>query len=202
MASGRLSVITGLGLLFAFMLPGMASAGIPEPPAVLYGEVVLDSQQVHGGDDVTVLARVVEASLPIGSYRLGDNAAAGDNYVLGLRIESPSDGQTQSDDAARVGQTAILFVRVAEGPERPAGQFDILANGVTQNRDLNVETTFGQCAAEDPDIGLDDLAAFVSCLTGVNGQVRLDCGCADSDNDGDSDLADWAHFQNIFTGSP
>ena len=200
--NGRLSMISGLGSLFALMLLGMASAGIPEPPVVLYGQVLLDGQQVHGGDDVTVLARVVEAAHPIGSYRLGDNAAAGDNYVLELRIESPLDGQTQSADAARVGQTAILFVRVADGPERPAGQFDILANGIIQNRELSVETSFGQCAAEDPDIGLDDLAAFMSCLTGVSGEVSLDCGCADSNNDGDSDLADWANFQNAFTGSP
>lgn len=196
----RRSATTGLGLLIAVVLTRMASAGIPEPPAVLHGQVVLDGQQVHDSDDVTILARSSDVSLPIGTYRMGDIAAAGDNYVLKIRIESLMDGQTQSDNAALVGQTADLFVRVSDGPERPAGQFDLLAWGLVENRDLIVETTFGTCADEDGDIDMDDLAAFVACGTNVNGEVSLECGCADANGDGDSDLADWAEFQNGFTG--
>ena len=196
----RRSATTVLGSLIAVMLARLASAGIPEPPVVWHGQVFLDGQQVQGADDVTIVARSSDVALPIGTYHMGDNAAAGDNYVLKLRIESLIDGQTQSDNAALVGQTADLFVRVADGPERSAGQVDLPVPGLVENRDLIVETTFGTCADEDGDIDMDDLAAFVACSTNVNGDVSLECGCADANDDGDSDLEDWADFQNGFTG--
>ena len=196
----RRSATIALGPLIAITFARMASAGIPEPPAVLHGQVFLDGQQVQSADDVTIVARSSDVALPIGTYHMGDNAAAGDNYVLKLRIESLIDGQTQSDNAALVGQTADLFVRVADGPERSAGQVDLPAPGLVENRDLIVETAFGTCADEDGDIDMDDLAAFVACSTNVNGDVSLECGCADANDDGDSDLEDWADFQNGFTG--
>lgn len=191
-----------LGVLSTFTLFGIALAGIPEPPVVLHGQITLDGQPVHGSDDVTILARVNGVPLPVGTYKMGDIPAAGDHFVLRLRVESLSGGQPPANDAAPIGQTADLFVRVAQGPETFAGQYVLTAAGVVQQRDVEVETTFGRCAGPGPGIGFDDMAAFVTCLTGVNGDVPPECDCADSDFDGDSDLADWRHFQNAFTGSP
>jgi len=184
----------------ALMLLTTTYAGIPEPPVVLFGQVILDGRQVRAADDVHVVARVNEAPQPVGQYDMGDNSAAGDDYVLMLRIESAFDGQPQSADAANVGQTADLFLRVADGPERPAGQYQIAAGGVITNHDLNVTTAFGQCADEVEGVGLADAAKFAECMSGVNGSVALDCGCADANADGDSDLEDWASLQNNFNG--
>ena len=178
-----------------------ALAGIPVPPVVLHGSVSLAGQHVLSTDDVTILARVAGVSQPIGSYHMGDNQEAGNNYVLRLRLESLFDGQPQSGDAGMVGQRANLFVRVADGPERSAGQFDITESRAIVSMNLTVTTAFGHCADEDGDIDLNDHASFLACMTGAGGQVGLGCGCADYSGDGGADLADWAQFQLAFTGA-
>jgi hypothetical protein len=190
-----------VGLMSVLLVLTAALAGIPEPPAVLHGWVLLEGQRVESTDDVTVLARVDAASQPIGSYHMGDNQNAGSNYVLRLRLESLVRGQQQSDDAGMVGQRVSLFVRVADGPERSAGQFDIVESGAIVSMNLTVTTMSGHCADEDGDIDLSDHASFLACMTGVGGQVGLGCGCADYNGDGDADLADWTRFQLAFTGT-
>lgn len=191
----------GLGLMLVGLAIRVVSAGIPEMSAILHGPLFIDGQEVTSDDNVSVLARIDGVALPIGTYVMGANSAAGNNYVLKLRVESPFDGVAQSDDAGIVGQTANLLVRVGDGPERPVGQFAISASGIIEQRILSVETTFGSCADEDGDIGLDDAAVFIDCLLGVGSDAGLGCGCADANGDADADLADWAAFQNSFTGA-
>ena len=54
----------------------------------------------------------------------------------------------------------------------------------------------------DADLDLVDFAAVVGCLSGPNTAVPHSfCRHADSDSDGDRDLADVARFQNGFTGN-
>ena len=131
---------------------------------------------------------------------MGENEKAADDYGLPLRLGSLFDGEQQSEEAGVVGQTADLMVRVADGPERLAGQFEIVAMASFNNLDLKVTSVFGDCADEDGDIDLDDYAVFWACLTRVDGEIELGCGCADFDHDGDADLQDWSHFQLLFTG--
>ncbi len=60
----------------------------------------------------------------------------------------------------------------------------------------------GDCDS-DGDIDLDDYAFFVSCQTlGQNLGRRVDCQCADFNQDGNVDLLDWRWLQIHFTGSP
>lgn len=189
-------------ILAASAIIGTVSiAGIPEPSVVLHGTIIVDGRIILRTDDVTVLARVPGISESIGTYVMGNNPRAGDDYVLRLRVESFFDGGPQSDDATVVGQTATISVRVANGPERFAREFDILASGMIENIELNMISEFAHCADDDGDVDSEDYVAFSACLTGVDGEAALGCGCADFDGDGDADLKDWARFQLLFTGS-
>lgn len=50
-------------------------------------------------------------------------------------------------------------------------------------------------------IDLFDYQQFVDCLNGPGGDpLPPECGNLDSDDDGDTDLADWGEFQKAFTG--
>jgi hypothetical protein len=55
----------------------------------------------------------------------------------------------------------------------------------------------GDCDA-DAVVDLADYAEFASCMTGPGGSVPLGCECADLDVDDDSDLDDFAGFQQSF----
>ena len=115
-----------------------ALAGIPEPSAVLYGTLTVDGQTITASDGVTVVARVDGVTDPVGTYHMGDNPAAQDNYVLRIRLESLADGSSQSDNAALVGQTVHVTLFQGAGPQRPAADFQITAPGVVANLDLSV----------------------------------------------------------------
>ncbi len=186
---------------FLTVCMGVTSAGIPEPPSILYGQLVIDSQMVQATDSVNIIARVSGVPNPIGTYIMGQNAAAGNNYVIMLRLESTFGSLPLSDNASQAGQTVDLFITVADGPERPAGQIQNLGSNPSILNNLNVITTFGQCADEAAGIGLEDAAKFIKCMTGEGGSISLECGCGDFDKDGDSDMADWAKMQIAFTGA-
>lgn len=192
--------LPNLVLVASSIIGSAAIAGIPEPPVILHGTVVVDGRIILRTDDVTILARVPEASESIGTYHMGGNPRADDDYVLRLRIEFLVDGEPQSDAAAVVGQTATISVCLGNGPERIAGQFDISRSGVIENVDLNVTSEFAHCADDDGDIDLDDYTVFSACLSGVDGEIALGCGCADFDKDGNANLKDWSYFQLLFTG--
>jgi len=191
----------GLALMLVGLAIKVVSAGIPEPSTILHGPLFIDGREVISADNVFVLARIAGVPLPIGTYVMGSNSAAGNNYVLKLRVESLFDGAAQSDDAGIVGQMANLLVRVGDGPERPVGQFAIAGGAIVEPRIITAETPFGSCADQGTNIGLDDVAVFIDCLSGVGGDAGLGCGCADANGDADVDLADWAAFQNSFNGA-
>jgi len=115
-----------------------ALAGIPEPSAVLHGTLTIDGQTMTSSDGVTVVARVDGVPDPVGSYHMGDNPAAQDNYVLRIRLENLADGSSQSDNAALVGQTVHVMLFQGAGPERPVADFEITGPGVVAYLDLSV----------------------------------------------------------------
>ena len=176
-------------------------AGIPEPDAILYGTVWIDGNPVGEGDNVTVTARVDEASDAIATYHMGDNPAAGDSYVLRLRLESLADGSAQSDNAALIGQTARISVQQGTGPEALVALFTIGDRGQIMNRDLGAGDFGG-----DGDVDLDDFALFVRCLSGPGATTPpSECtpeqfSITDLDRDDDVDLDDFDILQAGFTG--
>ena len=174
-------------------------AGIPQPDAVLYGQVVIDGQPVTAKDDVTVIARVAGVEKPVGVYKMGASSPAGDNYVLRIRLESLADGSPQRDNAALVGQTASIFLKQVDGPEEFIRSFTIQRIGAITNLNLDNTVVPGDCASNKPDINLDDYIAFQACFTGNGAPAPSNCACADLDGDGDVDLLDWGRFQILFT---
>ena len=48
---------------------------------------------------------------------------------------------------------------------------------------------------------MDDFGTFAGCLAGPDAPPLAGCGCADLDEDGDTDLVDFAACQTLFTGS-
>lgn len=190
-----LSVVMVCGVLPAL-------SGIPQPGAVLYGNIRLDGLPVVATDDVTVLARVDGVPLPVGRYKMGSSSVAGDLYVLRLRIEAPVPGSPVGPGAARLGQTVALFVQRGTGAETFIREYRIGAIGAFQKLDLDNAVAPGQCATNDQNVAVDDHGALIGCLQGPGGALPQGCECADMDGDGDSDLRDWSRFQLQFTGSP
>ena len=58
----------------------------------------------------------------------------------------------------------------------------------------------GDCD-DDFDVDLADFNDLSACLVGPELPLMAECECFDLDNDADADLADFAVFQNVFTGS-
>lgn len=50
----------------------------------------------------------------------------------------------------------------------------------------------------DGDVDMDDMQPFVDCLRGPSVPAVAGCRCADLDEDGDTDAADFAVFQRLF----
>lgn len=146
-------------LTLAGMTAGIVHAGLPEPDAVLYGTVTLDGSVVTASDDVMVVARVDQASKPVGTYHMGDNAAAGDQYVLRIRVESLADGSSQSDDAALIGQTAHIFVKAGRGAEKLADEFVIASRGISQQLNL-VASSGDDCNGNNVSDTVDVMSGF------------------------------------------
>lgn len=113
-------------------------AGIPEPSFVLHGTLAVDGQTIKATDGVTILARVDGVAEPVGTYQMGDNPAARDNYVLRIRLESLADGSGQSGNAAVVGQTAHIMIDQGVGPQRHAADVELTAGGAVVTLDLSV----------------------------------------------------------------
>ena len=68
--------------------------------------------------------------------------------------------------------------------------FDVLALAVDDRAP-------GDCSGDEKTSG-DDVAAFISCMTGPGGPVNPHCLCADATGDRITDLADFAEFQVAF----
>ena len=98
-------------------------AGIPEPPATLYGTLTVDGQPVAATSSVTIMAKVTGTSNNVGSYSMGDNVGATgqcgngtDCYVLRIKLESTANGVLpRSDDAALVGETVEFSIVLDDG---------------------------------------------------------------------------------------
>lgn len=127
------------GFVAAVVWSATASAAIPEPDAILHGRVFIDGNPVPGSNtDVEIIGRVEVGGVEqeVGRYRMGDNADAGDQYILRVRLESLADGSTQSDSAALVGQTLRIYIKNGAEPGTLAGEFVISDRGLVQVLDL------------------------------------------------------------------
>ncbi len=112
-----------------------ARAGIPQPSVILYGGITIEEVPVTAEDDVTVVAHVDGVVDPIGSYTMGDDPAAGDLYVLQVRVESLADGGIKT--GAEIGDTVWIHVQY-DTSDRRAAEVVITDRGMLIPLDLEV----------------------------------------------------------------
>ncbi len=176
-------------------MPFVTLGSIPEPSMVFYGTIQLGSQFVTASDDITVIARVQGMSQSlVGSYAMGDNANAQDNYVLPVRLETLLIGNTQSQKAAQIGQNIEFYLRLSDGTEYFAGRFNGLERGGVEQ--LNLFADGGPIVCDGPDLyndGFIDMIDFhilaTYWLEGCSAANNW-CHCADINKMGSVDLTD------------
>ncbi len=99
------SVATGLGTLFP-----VALAGVPEPDTVFYGAIAIEGSFVTAAEtNVTVELRRSENGPALVTYQMGQEAAAGDRYLLRAPMESGA--PLRNEGASIVGDTVWVAVR-------------------------------------------------------------------------------------------
>lgn len=125
------------------ILTSAAGAGVTLPDCVLVGTIRVNGAPVSAQTDALVYAKVdtdgdgvLDDETPVGTYRMGTRAGIGDRYALRIRVESNIDGEPQSRNAARVGQTAALYVQMGAAAPVEVGLFFIHAPGLVTTRDL------------------------------------------------------------------
>lgn len=186
-----------------------AHAGLPLPDVIAYGRVCLNGTSVKATDpNVWIIARVGGPTGGIvGSYLMGTRVAAGDRYVLRIRLESLADGSAPSADAARIGSTVQIYVRSGAGPEQLGGSLTVAAMGTVVLAPLTVGTSCPSLGDVDND-GDVDAADSTLLILAVNGPDKTTpppgvsaavFDRADLDNDNDVDMRDVALFQELFS---
>ncbi len=174
-----------------------AIAGIPEPDAILFGRVCLGGRAINATADVTIVGRVDGVPDAVGSYRMGDQSSAGDNYVLRIRLESPVQGFPLSPNAAAIGQTVKIMAKQGNGPEAQVASFLVQDRGVIQP--LGLSDGQGADVDGDHDSDLRDFARLQNCFTGT-GPLGTGCQSADLNGDGSVNLNDYKSLAGCSTG--
>jgi hypothetical protein len=189
-------------------IAGVARAGdtIPEPDAILHGQVCLPGGPAADTDDVSVVARTMVSGqmVDVGTYKMGDQPSASDClgsadcYVLRMRVETVPQGTDPSGSSVVLSPTTPatveLFVREGSAPETPAGTIQVDERGMIRQRSL-----YG--AAETSDINGDghenlaDHALLEQALGGPATPTTQPCDPKDINRDGYIDLRDYARLQ-------
>lgn len=148
-------------------------AGIPEPDMTLFGEVSVGGRSIGSHDDVSIIARIDgRPDSLVGAYRMGDNPAAGDFYVLRIRIESLADGAQQSPNAASSGQKVNIYVRTSDFLEVYAASVTISESGTAQYLGLHS----GSIVFSDADLNTDGIVNLRDLAKIARYWNRKDCG--------------------------
>ena len=81
------SLLAGYALVIGLGLPLPARADLSAPDNVLYGTIVLGTNQVTANATAVVVEARRANGLLVARYRLGDRADAGDFYLLTIKVE-------------------------------------------------------------------------------------------------------------------
>lgn len=190
----------GLMTLMLICTAAYVFAGIPQPDVIMFGNIIINGTPVLEQDNVTVIARVDGVAQPVGRFRMGQSAGAGDHYVLRIRLQASVSGSPVDNNASQVGQSAQIFVQLGSGPEELATTINLAEIGMLLQTDLIIATLPANCVA-DNQIDLNDYKSFRTCMAGPNIPSTKECACADVDGDSDVDLRDWSWLQRGFTGT-
>ncbi len=124
------AVFAALSLLGAWS----ARADLPAPDNLLYGSIVLGNRLITSADtNFIVEARKSLAGPAVSTYRLGEEPAAGNFYLLKVALEEMA--PRASVNSALVGDTVFVVVRDQSGP-RATNSFVITERGLVTRRDF------------------------------------------------------------------
>jgi hypothetical protein len=84
------------------------------------------------------------------------------------------------------------------GPAALSGGSFKLTGGFWPGTDVE-PPVHGDCDC-DGDVDLTDFDVFIDCMAGPDNGLGANCACCDLDGDADVDIADFAAFQQDFTG--
>ncbi|MCG8684008.1 MAG: hypothetical protein MI892_03980, partial [Desulfobacterales bacterium] len=161
-----------IALLVLGCVPLHAMASIPEPANVIYGDVTIGQVQVTAGDTQVIVSLKVNDAI-LASYRMGDRAGMGDQYVLTVPMDR--DG-VQEPNTARTGDIVTLYVSGIE-----AHSFAIREKGQLTRLDL---------AIASDDFDGDGLPDAYESLHGFN-PINTDSSGDDPDGDGLTNLEEY-----------
>ncbi len=118
-------------ILAGFLFGPVGLAEIPEPANVYYGDVIIGETQVTSQNNGVVVTLRIGDTI-ISSYRMGDNAGMGDQYVLTVPMDAEGERESRT---ARRGDTATILVSGIE-----ADTFTIDEMGQLNKKDLTVSS--------------------------------------------------------------
>ncbi len=198
-----------LVLSVSFMAIAMtliASAGIPEPDTIIYGQACISGSSATDQDDVTIIARAdVNGEIrEVGRYKMGDHPGAsncdGDNdcYVLRIRMESVLAGTSPSDQSVILipnnTSSVQLFVQQGTQTEELSGEIEITGRAMTVK--LNIRNgTVTVDLNSDGQKNLLDYKLFKTLFLGPDVPSAAACNPADINGDGFVDMRDAALMQ-------
>jgi hypothetical protein len=106
----RLGGIIGLVFVATACLLGRLRADIPAPDNLVYGSILLNGQAVGAKDtNLVIEARRALSGPALASYRMGSQPAAGDLYLLKLKLEEVS--PVSDPSASLAGQSVFVVIR-------------------------------------------------------------------------------------------
>ncbi len=125
-----------------------------------------------------------------------DECLQGNNYVLRIRMESGDDNSTQSASAARVGQSARIYVQQGVGAEVLKATIPLTGRGLV----LNLNLPFLPADIDlDGDEDFTDVNFFVQVLLGLDldpGRIQR----SDQNGNGQANGADVKFFVDAYIG--
>jgi len=129
-----------------------AAADIARPDAIIYGvlkvgDSAVGEENANAASAYLIIARVDGIEQPVSVYRMGDQPSAGDfvkgdfvkgdRYVLHIAHAFEDDGKTPSENTARAGDLAKLYVLSGDGFEVLLGEVNIPKSGEVLRKDLS-----------------------------------------------------------------
>lgn len=188
-----------INIVVIIALASVVFAGIPEPDITLYGTVAVNNVPKGAGDNVTINARVSGVASPVGSYPMGDNVAAGDNYVIKIAVDTLTDGSGLmmflGTSTPAIGETVTLYATENGGPEVAVGSYVITSRGITQQLDLTngpfLDTDFNT----DGKTNFKDFSTLAQQWQETNcSELNEWCNGVDFDHLNGVDISDLLHF--------